>query len=135
MPQKTQTNICHRKTQKNTELQRVKHRASESGDAPARRRLTGRGRLDSCPLAAYASLSYVDRVLDMVRISDARMSGTAYDTCVLHVAPESFAGGPLAFVRDGDVIELDVPARRLTLRVTDEELARRRASWKPARWR
>ena len=68
-------------------------------------------------------------VRDMVRISDARMSGTSYGACVLHVAPESFVGGPLAFVRDGDIIELDVPARRLTLQVTDEELARRRASW------
>jgi dihydroxy-acid dehydratase len=70
-------------------------------------------------------------VRDMVRISDARMSGTAYGACVLHVAPESFVGGPLAFVRDGDVIELDVPARKLSLRVSDEELARRRAGWKP----
>jgi len=70
-------------------------------------------------------------VRDMVRISDARMSGTSYGACVLHVAPESFVGGPLAFVRDGDVIELDVPARRLTLRVSDEEMARRRADWKP----
>jgi dihydroxy-acid dehydratase len=68
-------------------------------------------------------------VRDMVRISDARMSGTSYGTCVLHVAPESFVGGPLAFVRDGDIIELDVPARRLTLRVSDEELAARRANW------
>jgi dihydroxy-acid dehydratase len=70
-------------------------------------------------------------VRDMVRISDARMSGTSYGACVLHVAPESFVGGPLAFVRDGDVIELDVPERRLTLRVPDEEMARRRAVWKP----
>jgi dihydroxy-acid dehydratase len=70
-------------------------------------------------------------VRDMVRISDARMSGTSYGACVLHVAPESFVGGPLAFVRDGDIIELDVPGRRLTLRVPDEELARRRAGWKP----
>ena len=62
-------------------------------------------------------------VRDMVRISDARMSGTSYGACVLHVAPESFVGGPLALVRDGDIIELDVPARRLTLRVADEELA------------
>jgi dihydroxy-acid dehydratase len=69
-------------------------------------------------------------VRDMVRLSDARMSGTSYGACVLHVAPESFIGGPLAFVRDGDVIELDVPARRLTLRVSDEEMARRRAEWK-----
>ena len=59
----------------------------------------------------------------MLRISDARMSGTSYGACVLHVAPESFVGGPLALVRDGDVIELDVDARRLDLRVTDEELA------------
>ncbi len=70
-------------------------------------------------------------VRDMVRISDARMSGTAYGACVLHVAPESFVGGPLAFVQDGDTVELDVPARRLTLRVSDDELSRRRASWKP----
>ena len=70
-------------------------------------------------------------VRDMVRISDARMSGTSYGACVLHVAPESFVGGPLAFVRDGDTIELDVPARRLTLRVPDHELLARRAGWKP----
>jgi dihydroxy-acid dehydratase len=70
-------------------------------------------------------------VRDMVRISDARMSGTSYGACVLHVAPESFAGGPLAFVRDGDLIELNVPERRLTLRVADDELARRRSGWKP----
>ncbi len=70
-------------------------------------------------------------VRDMVRISDARMSGTAYGACVLHVAPESFVGGPLAFVRDGDIIELDVPARRLTLRVPDEDLARRHDGWTP----
>jgi len=72
-------------------------------------------------------------VRDMVRISDARMSGTSYGACVLHVAPESFVGGPLAFVRDGDLIELDVPARRLELKVSEDELARRRAAWtKPA---
>jgi len=70
-------------------------------------------------------------VRDMVRVSDARMSGTAYGACILHVAPESFIGGPLAFVRDGDIIELDVPGRALTLRVSDEEIARRRAQWKP----
>jgi dihydroxy-acid dehydratase len=69
-------------------------------------------------------------VRDMVRISDARMSGTSYGACVLHVAPESFIGGPLALVRDGDVIELDVPARKLTLRVSDEELTRRKAAWR-----
>ena len=70
-------------------------------------------------------------VKDMVRISDARMSGTSYGTVVLHVAPESAVGGPLALVRDGDEIELDVPRRRLTLRVSDEEIARRKAAWKP----
>jgi dihydroxy-acid dehydratase len=69
-------------------------------------------------------------VRDMVRVSDARMSGTSYGACVLHVAPESFVGGPLAFVQDGDVIDLDIPARRLTLQVSDEELARRRAAWR-----
>ena len=68
-------------------------------------------------------------VRDMVRISDARMSGTSYGTCVLHVAPESFIGGPLAFVRDGDLIELDVAARRLELKVSAEEFARRRSAW------
>lgn len=70
-------------------------------------------------------------VTDMVRISDARMSGTSYGTCVLHVAPESFAGGPLALVRDGDVVELDVAERRLDLRVDPDELDRRRAAWQP----
>ena len=74
-------------------------------------------------------------VRDMVRISDARMSGTSYGACVLHVAPESFVGGPLALVQDGDIIELDVPARRLSLRVSDEELAQRRAQWTAARGR
>ncbi len=68
-------------------------------------------------------------VRDMVRISDARMSGTSYGTCVLHVAPESHVGGPLALVRTGDIVELDVPARTLTLRVNDEELEKRRADW------
>jgi L-arabonate dehydrase len=69
-------------------------------------------------------------ITDMVRISDARMSGTAYGTVVLHVAPEAAAGGPLALVRTGDVIELDVPARKLHLDVSDAELARRKAEWK-----
>jgi len=68
-------------------------------------------------------------VRDMVRISDARMSGTSYGACVLHVAPESFIGGPLALVKSGDLIELDVPGRRLDLKVSAEELARRRAAW------
>jgi dihydroxy-acid dehydratase len=70
-------------------------------------------------------------VRDMVRVSDARMSGTSYGTCVLHVAPESYVGGPLAFVRDGDIIELNVAERSLSLRVADEELAKRRAAWTP----
>jgi len=68
-------------------------------------------------------------ITDMVRISDARMSGTAYGTVVLHVAPEAAAGGPLALVRTGDIIELDVPARRLHLDVSDAELAKRKAAW------
>ncbi|HSE00577.1 MAG TPA: L-arabinonate dehydratase [Burkholderiales bacterium] len=70
-------------------------------------------------------------VRDMVRISDARMSGTSYGTCVLHVAPEAYVGGPLALVHDGDLIELDVAARKLELKVSAEELARRRTAWKP----
>jgi dihydroxy-acid dehydratase len=69
-------------------------------------------------------------VRDMVRISDARMSGTSYGACVLHVAPESWIGGPLALVQDGDLIELDVPGRKLNLKVGDAELARRKAAWK-----
>lgn len=68
-------------------------------------------------------------VRDMVRISDARMSGTAFGTIVLHVAPESAVGGPLALVQDGDEISLNVAERNLTLHVSDEELARRRAAW------
>ena len=70
-------------------------------------------------------------VKDMVRISDARMSGTSYGTVILHVAPESAIGGPLALVENGDIIDLDVPNRRLALQVSDEELARRRAAWTP----
>jgi dihydroxy-acid dehydratase len=70
-------------------------------------------------------------VTDMVRISDARMSGTGFGTVVLHVAPEAAAGGPLGLVRSGDWIELDVPARTLTLEVADDELGRRRAAWAP----
>ena len=70
-------------------------------------------------------------VRDMVRISDARMSGTSYGTCVLHVSPESFLGGPLALVRTGDRITLDVPARTLNLEISPEELESRRAAWQP----
>ncbi len=69
-------------------------------------------------------------VRDMVRISDGRMSGTSYGACILHVSPESFVGGPLAFVKTGDAIEVDVPARRIHLDVAEEELNRRRAAWK-----
>jgi dihydroxy-acid dehydratase len=65
----------------------------------------------------------------MLRISDARMSGTSYGACVLHVSPESHVGGPLALLRDGDIIELDVAARRLEMKVSDEELARRKSAW------
>ena len=83
----------------------------ESGNMPIPKKLIERG------------------VTDMVRVSDARMSGTAYGTVVLHVAPESAAGGPLALVRDGDMIELDVAGRRLHLDVSEEELAQRRATW------
>ena len=70
-------------------------------------------------------------VRDMVRISDTRMSGTAFGTIVLHVAPESAVGGPLALVENGDPIELDVPNRRLHLDVDENELARRRSVWQP----
>jgi dihydroxy-acid dehydratase len=70
-------------------------------------------------------------VRDMVRISDARMSGTSYGTCVLHISPESFVGGPLALLEEGDVVELDVAGRQLNMRVSEEELSRRRKLWKP----
>jgi dihydroxy-acid dehydratase len=70
-------------------------------------------------------------VTDMVRISDARMSGTAYGTVVLHIAPEAADGGALGLVENGDLIELDVVSRRLHLAVDESELERRRASWKP----
>jgi dihydroxy-acid dehydratase len=70
-------------------------------------------------------------VRDMVRISDARMSGTSYGACVLHVTPEASIGGPLALVRDGDMIELDVAARKLNVLISDTELANRRAAWTP----
>jgi len=84
----------------------------------------------------YGMLPLPDHLLkqgvrDMVRISDARMSGTSYGACVLHIAPESYIGGPLALVRTGDTITLDVEARTLQLNVDDEELARRRAEWTP----
>jgi dihydroxy-acid dehydratase len=73
-------------------------------------------------------------VRDMVRISDARMSGTAFGCCVLHVAPESFIGGPLALVKEGDLIELDIERRRLQLLIDDAEMMKRKRAWKaPAR--
>lgn len=71
-------------------------------------------------------------ITDMVRISDGRMSGTAYGTVVLHVSPEAAVGGPLALVQTGDIVELDVPNRKLNLEVSDEELERRRSQWRPA---
>jgi dihydroxy-acid dehydratase len=71
-------------------------------------------------------------VRDMVRISDARMSGTSYGCCVLHVAPESYVGGPLALVRNGDLIELDVDRRQLNLKLGEDEMQERKRAWKPA---
>ncbi|MFN4210057.1 MAG: dihydroxy-acid dehydratase, partial [Devosia sp.] len=68
---------------------------------------------------------------DMLRISDARMSGTSYGACVLHVAPESYIGGPLALLRTGDIVRLDLPNRRLDMLVEAEEIERRRAAWTP----
>jgi dihydroxy-acid dehydratase len=98
--------------------------------------LRGAGPLGAPGMPEWGMLPIPEKLLkkgvrDMVRISDARMSGTAYGTCVLHVAPESHAGGPLALVRTGDFIELDVPNRRLQLLVDEAELERRRAAWKP----
>ena len=68
-------------------------------------------------------------VTDMLRLSDARMSGTSYGGCLLHCAPEAYIGGPLALVKTGDMITVDVPARRIHLEVSDEELTRRKAAW------
>ncbi|HEX2879061.1 MAG TPA: L-arabinonate dehydratase [Polyangiaceae bacterium] len=70
-------------------------------------------------------------VRDMVRLSDARMSGTSYGTCVLHVAPEAYIGGPLALIKTGDIIELNVPQRSINVKLTEAELAERKKSWKP----
>jgi len=94
------------------------------------------GPLGGPGMPEYGMLPIPDRLLaqgvrDMVRISDARMSGTSYGACVLHVAPESFVGGPLALVRTGDLITLDVPARTLRLELDEAELDRRRAAWTP----
>jgi dihydroxy-acid dehydratase len=70
-------------------------------------------------------------VRDMLRLSDARMSGTSYGACILHAAPEAYIGGPLALVRTGDLITVDVPARRIHLNISDDEMAARRAAWQP----
>jgi dihydroxy-acid dehydratase len=70
-------------------------------------------------------------VRDMLRMSDARMSGTSYGACILHVSPESYVGGPFALVRTGDLISVDIERRSIHLEVSDEELARRRAQWTP----
>lgn len=98
--------------------------------------LRGSGPKGGPGMPEYGMLPIPDHLLkqgvrDMVRISDARMSGTSYGTCVLHVAPESHIGGPLALVRTGDSITLDVEARSLQLNVDDHELERRRAEWTP----
>ncbi|GAA1674194.1 L-arabinonate dehydratase [Fodinicola feengrottensis] len=96
--------------------------------------LQNAGPLGGPGMPEYGMLPIPDVLLrqgirDMVRISDARMSGTSYGACVLHVAPESFVGGPLALVRTGDLITLDVPARQLTLDISDREWAQRKAQW------
>jgi dihydroxy-acid dehydratase len=98
--------------------------------------LRGAGPKGGPGMPEYGMLPIPDYLLargvrDMVRVSDARMSGTSYGACVLHVAPESHVGGPLALVRTGDAVTLDVAARELTLEVDDAELARRRAAWQP----
>ncbi|MBM7786781.1 L-arabinonate dehydratase [Tenggerimyces flavus] len=96
--------------------------------------LRGTGPKGGPGMPEYGMLPIPDRLLkqgvrDMLRLSDARMSGTSYGACVLHISPESHIGGPLAFVRDGDRITLDVAARRLDVDLSDEELERRRAEW------
>ena len=97
--------------------------------------LRGAGPVGAPGMPEWGALALPKKLLakgvrDMVRISDARMSGTHYGTCVLHVAPEAHVGGPLALVETGDEIVLDVPNRRLDMLVDDAELARRRAVWK-----
>jgi dihydroxy-acid dehydratase len=96
--------------------------------------LKGAGPVGYPGMAEVGNMALPKKILekgisDMVRVSDARMSGTAYGTVVLHVSPEAAVGGTLALVQNGDYIELDVPARRLHLDVSDEELERRRAAW------
>ncbi len=97
--------------------------------------LQGAGPLGGPGMPEWGMLPLPSRLLkkgvrDMVRLSDARMSGTAYGTCVLHISPESHVGGPLALVRDGDLISLDAEGRRLDVRLSDAELAARRAEWR-----
>ena len=70
-------------------------------------------------------------VRDMVRLSDARMSGTSYGACVLHISPEAYIGGPLALLKTGDIVSIDVEARTIDMEVSPEELAARRAAWTP----
>jgi dihydroxy-acid dehydratase len=82
----------------------------------------------SLPIPRYLAAA---GVRDMVRVSDARMSGTSYGTVVLHVSPEAAVGGPIALVQDGDIIDLDVPSGRIDLIVDPVELERRRAAWRP----
>ncbi|MGZ3143539.1 L-arabinonate dehydratase [Lentzea chajnantorensis] len=98
--------------------------------------LAGAGPKGGPGMPEYGMLPIPDKLLrrgvrDMVRVSDARMSGTSYGACVLHVAPEAHVGGPLALVRDGDLVTLDVEARVLRVELPDEELDRRRAAWVP----
>lgn len=98
--------------------------------------LRGSGPLGGPGMPEYGMLPIPDHLLkqgvrDMVRLSDARMSGTSYGACVLHIAPESHVGGPLALVETGDLITLDVAARTLRLEVDDAELERRRSAWRP----
>ncbi|MEQ7005075.1 L-arabinonate dehydratase [Actinopolymorpha sp. B17G11] len=98
--------------------------------------LRGTGPKGGPGMPEYGMLPIPDRLLkqgvrDMLRISDARMSGTSYGACVLHVSPESHVGGPLALIRDGDLVTLDVAARQLSVDLSEEELARRRAEWTP----
>ena len=92
------------------------------------------GRLGAPGMPEWGQLPIPQKLLkegvrDMLRISDARMSGTSYGACVLHVTPESHVGGPFALVRDGDIIELDVEARSINMLVPAEEIARRQAAW------
>ena len=96
--------------------------------------LAGGGPKGGPGMPEYGMLPIPDKLLregvrDMVRVSDARMSGTSYGACVLHVAPEAHVGGPLALVRDGDLVTLDVEARVLRVEISDEEMERRRAAW------